>query len=60
MEKRIMNEEITHQIAVALRAMDRLSQWVKPGSANIFIKINDIEQEIHELRKLFEQIIPKE
>ena len=55
-----MNEEITHQIAVALRALNRLSKKVKPGSANIFIKINDIEQEIHELRKLFEQIIPKE
>ena len=55
-----MEEEINHQLAVALRAMDRLSQWVKPGSANIFIKINDIEQDIDELCKLFEQAIPKE
>ena len=52
-----MEAEIEHQLNVIHRALARLNEWVKPGQANIYIMLNDIEKEIYELRKLFEQTI---
>ena len=50
-------DEVTHQLAVALRALGRIAEWAT--EPNQFLAINQAEQQVHEIRKTFEQTIPK-
>ena len=47
--------EVDHQLYVIERALERLEEWAT--EPNIFIKINEIENEVDNLRILFSQVI---